>query len=99
MQQNFLISANSFVQRAGIAALSKVSDTAVARMRAVYDKRRKVRLGREYQGSHQEAGAGSGEEGLAGPDPADLPHQPPCRRDPERRILLSVRWGGQKRIG
>ncbi len=42
MQQNFLISANSFVQRAGIAALSKEGDEAVARMRAVYDKRRKL---------------------------------------------------------
>jgi aspartate/methionine/tyrosine aminotransferase len=39
---NFLISANSFIQRAGIAALSKVGDEAVARMRAVYDKRRKL---------------------------------------------------------
>jgi (5-formylfuran-3-yl)methyl phosphate transaminase len=42
MKQNFLISANSFVQRAGIAALSKEGDEAVARMRAVYDKRRKL---------------------------------------------------------
>jgi len=42
MQQNFLISANSFVQRAGIAALSKEGDEAVARMRAVCDKRRKL---------------------------------------------------------
>jgi len=42
MQQNFLISANSFVQRAGIAALSKEGDEAVARMRAVYDGRRKL---------------------------------------------------------
>ena len=33
-QQNFLISANSFVQRAGIAALSKEGDEAVERMRA-----------------------------------------------------------------
>ena len=41
-QQDFLISANSFVQRAGIAALSKDGDEAVARMRAVYDKRRKL---------------------------------------------------------
>jgi aspartate/methionine/tyrosine aminotransferase len=41
-QQNFLISANSFVQRAGIAALSKAGDEAVARMRQVYDKRRKL---------------------------------------------------------
>ena len=40
--QNFLISANSFVQRAGIAALSKEGDEAVARMRAVYDKPRKL---------------------------------------------------------
>jgi aspartate/methionine/tyrosine aminotransferase len=42
MQQNFLISANSFVQRAGIVALSKAGDEAVERMRAVYDKRRKL---------------------------------------------------------
>jgi (5-formylfuran-3-yl)methyl phosphate transaminase len=42
MQQNFLISANSFVQRAGIAALSKEGDEAVERMRQVYDKRRKL---------------------------------------------------------
>ena len=41
-EQNFLISANSFVQRACIAALSKEGDAAVARMRAVYDKRRKL---------------------------------------------------------
>src|SRR5262245_21649923 len=40
MQQNFLISANSFVQRAGIAALSPEGERAVARMRAVYDQRR-----------------------------------------------------------
>ena len=42
MQQSFLASANSFVQRAGIAAPSKEGDEAVARMRAVYDKRRKL---------------------------------------------------------
>jgi len=36
MQQNFLISANSFVQRAGIAALSKEGDEAVAKMRAPF---------------------------------------------------------------
>ena len=42
MQQNFAISASAFVQRAGIAALSKEGDEAVARMRAVYDKRRKL---------------------------------------------------------
>jgi len=40
--ERFLISANSFVQHAGIAALSKDGDEAVARMRAVYDKRRKL---------------------------------------------------------
>jgi aspartate/methionine/tyrosine aminotransferase len=39
---NFLISANSFVQRAGIAALSNEGNEAVARMWAVYDKRRKL---------------------------------------------------------
>jgi aspartate/methionine/tyrosine aminotransferase len=42
MQQNFLISANSFVQRAGIVALSKEGEAAVDRMRAVYDGRRKL---------------------------------------------------------
>ena len=36
MQQNFLISANRFVQRAGIAALSKEGDEAVAKMRAPF---------------------------------------------------------------
>ncbi len=41
MQQNFLISANSFVQRAGIAALQK-GDAAVERMREIYDRRRRV---------------------------------------------------------
>ena len=42
MQQNFLISTNSFVQRAGIVALSKAGDEAVERMSAVYDGRRKL---------------------------------------------------------
>jgi aspartate/methionine/tyrosine aminotransferase len=42
MQQNFLISANSFVQSAGIAALSRAGDEAVERMRQVYDKRSKL---------------------------------------------------------
>jgi DNA-binding transcriptional MocR family regulator len=45
MQQNvwdFLISANSFVQRAGIAALSKEGEEAVESMRQVYDKRQKL---------------------------------------------------------
>ena len=42
MQQNFLISANSFVQRAGIEALTKTGDAHVARMCASYDKRRKL---------------------------------------------------------
>lgn len=42
MQQNFQISANSFVQSAGIEALSKEGDEAVERMRRVYDKRRKL---------------------------------------------------------
>ncbi len=37
-----MVSANSLVQRAGIAALSKEGDEAVERMRAVYDKRRKL---------------------------------------------------------
>ncbi len=42
MQQNFLIRANSFIQRAGIVALSNEGDEAVERMRRVYDKRRKL---------------------------------------------------------
>jgi len=41
MQQNFLISANPFVQRAGIAALEK-GGPAVERMRQVYDRRRQA---------------------------------------------------------
>jgi hypothetical protein len=46
-EQNFLISASSFIKRAGHPpeagpALSKESDEAVARMRAVYDKSPKL---------------------------------------------------------
>jgi len=41
MQQNFLISANPFVQRAGIAALEK-GGPAVERMRQIYDRRRQA---------------------------------------------------------
>ena len=37
-----LVSGRGFVQRAGIAALSKEGDDAVARMRAVCDKRQKL---------------------------------------------------------
>jgi aspartate/methionine/tyrosine aminotransferase len=40
MQQNFLISANSFVQRAGIAALKEAGPD-VERMRGIYDRRRR----------------------------------------------------------
>ncbi len=40
LHQNFLISASSFVQRAGIAALRECGDD-VARMRAAYDGRRR----------------------------------------------------------
>jgi DNA-binding transcriptional MocR family regulator len=63
-QQNFLISANSFVQRAGIKTLSKTGDAHVDRMRSVYDKHQKlmVDLMREVgfgacQGSERSAGA------------------------------------------
>ncbi|VEN72855.1 (5-formylfuran-3-yl)methyl phosphate transaminase [Candidatus Desulfarcum epimagneticum] len=45
IQQNFFISANSVMQRAGIAAL-KHADDDVTRMRNVYDKRRKYMIGR-----------------------------------------------------
>jgi len=40
LQQNFLISANNFVQAGGIAALRDCDET-VAKMRAAYDERRK----------------------------------------------------------
>ncbi|MCL6621662.1 MAG: pyridoxal phosphate-dependent aminotransferase [Syntrophobacterales bacterium] len=43
LMQNFFISANSFVQRAGIAALTQAGPE-VARMRAVYDERRRFLL-------------------------------------------------------
>ncbi|MEW6386850.1 MAG: pyridoxal phosphate-dependent aminotransferase [Thermodesulfobacteriota bacterium] len=43
LMQNFFISANSFVQRAGIAAIKEAGPD-VARMRAVYDKRRRFML-------------------------------------------------------
>ena len=42
MQKNCRISANSFVQRAGIAALSKKGNEAVDRMWAVHGKRRRL---------------------------------------------------------
>jgi (5-formylfuran-3-yl)methyl phosphate transaminase len=45
IQQNFFISANSVIQRAGVAAL-KYADDDVIRMRNVYDKRRKYMIGR-----------------------------------------------------
>jgi aspartate/methionine/tyrosine aminotransferase len=45
MHQNFYISANAFVQRAGIAALTETGDD-VARMVATYDRRRQYMLGR-----------------------------------------------------
>ncbi len=41
LMQNFFISANAFVQRAGIAALTQAGDE-VARMRRTYDDRRRV---------------------------------------------------------
>ena len=43
MQQNFFISANSFVQKAGISALKEAQED-VERMRQIYDKRRKFML-------------------------------------------------------
>ena len=43
LMQNFFISANSFVQRAGIAALTQAGPD-IARMRAVYDERRRSLL-------------------------------------------------------
>jgi len=43
LMQNFFISANSFVQRAGIAALTQAGPD-IARMRAVYDERRRFLL-------------------------------------------------------
>lgn len=43
LMQNFFISANSFVQRAGIAALTQAGPE-VARMRATYDERRRFLL-------------------------------------------------------
>ena len=45
LHQNFLICANHFVQRGGIAALQKCQDD-VARMRDIYDKRRKEMIAR-----------------------------------------------------
>jgi aspartate/methionine/tyrosine aminotransferase len=43
MQQNFFISANTFVQWAGIAALTRAEDE-VARMRRTYDERRRYMI-------------------------------------------------------
>jgi aspartate/methionine/tyrosine aminotransferase len=45
LQQNFFISANAMVQRAGIAAL-KEAESDVLRMKAIYDQRRRVILRR-----------------------------------------------------
>ncbi|GAB4258737.1 MAG: pyridoxal phosphate-dependent aminotransferase [Deferrisomatales bacterium] len=45
IQQNFFISANAFVQRAGIAALEETGDE-VARMVATYDRRRRYMIER-----------------------------------------------------
>ena len=45
MQQNFFISANSVVQIAGIAALEQTGED-VARMKSMYDERRKYMVGR-----------------------------------------------------
>ena len=55
LQQNFLVSSNAFVQRAGIAALEK-AEPAVQEMRAIYERRRTlmVDMAREagFQSSH-----------------------------------------------
>jgi len=45
MQQNLFICANSAVQRAGIAALQKTAED-VARMRRIYDERRRFMIRR-----------------------------------------------------
>jgi aspartate/methionine/tyrosine aminotransferase len=52
LMQNFFISANPFVQRAGIAALTQAGPD-IARMRAIYDERRRFLLdGLEKLGFH-----------------------------------------------
>ncbi|UCF95406.1 MAG: aminotransferase class I/II-fold pyridoxal phosphate-dependent enzyme, partial [Desulfobacterales bacterium] len=45
LQQNFFISANSIVQKAGIAALEKAADD-VVRMKNIYNERRKYMIAR-----------------------------------------------------
>ena len=45
IHQNFMISANGFIQWAGIAALTQAADD-VAAMRTIYDERRRYMLGR-----------------------------------------------------
>ncbi len=45
LQQNFFISANAMVQKAGIAALKYAGDD-VTRMKAIYDKRRRFMISR-----------------------------------------------------
>jgi (5-formylfuran-3-yl)methyl phosphate transaminase len=45
LQQNFFISANAMVQKAGIAALKNAGDD-VVRMKEIYDKRRRFMIGR-----------------------------------------------------
>lgn len=45
VQQNFFISANSMIQRAGIAALKEAGDD-IARMKQIYNKRRKYMISR-----------------------------------------------------
>ncbi len=45
LQQNFFISANAMVQQAGIAALKEAGED-VARMKAIYDKRRRFMIAR-----------------------------------------------------
>jgi aspartate/methionine/tyrosine aminotransferase len=45
IQQNFFISPNAFVQRAGVAALRKAGPD-VLRMRSIYNERRKFMIGR-----------------------------------------------------
>ena len=45
LQQNFFISANAMVQKAGIAALKEAGED-VAKMKAIYDKRRRFMIAR-----------------------------------------------------
>jgi aspartate/methionine/tyrosine aminotransferase len=60
IQQNFFISANSIVQKAGITALREAGDD-VNRMKQIYDERRKYMIGRlremKFGITHEPTGA------------------------------------------